>query len=382
MNQLNEKVIIAGGGIGGLAAGVALRQKGFDVAVLEQAGELREIGAGLSVWPNATRVLNNLGLLGEVLRRSEVLKRLQMKTWRGELVSEIRTIAAYETPSICIHRADLLSILREQLPDDCIHLGERVEAFEQRDEIVIAKCSSGREVEGHLLIGADGINSMVRAQLLGPSKPVYRGYWSWRGIAQYTLPKEYSHTASETWGHGQRFGIEPMGRGRVFWYATANAPEGKLGEQSGWKKELQEKFKQWHSPIPELIEATASEAVLKHETIDRPPVRRWGKGRVTLLGDAAHPTTPNLGQGACMALEDAVVLAKCLAGDGEIAESLRRYESLRFKRTEMITLDSKRVGQVGQMENPFVVALRTIGVKLMPSAFMERRHRLYYSFDA
>ena len=382
MNQLNERIIIAGGGIGGLAAGVALRQKGFDVLVIEQAEELREIGAGLSVWPNATRVLNHLGLLGEALRRSEVLRRLQMRTWRGEIVSEIKTIAAYETPSICIHRADLLSILKERLPDECVLLGERVEAFGQRDESVIARCSSGREVEGHALIGADGINSMVRAQLLGPSKPVYRGYWSWRGIAQYTLPEEYSQAASETWGHGRRFGVEPMGRGRVFWYATANAPEGTLGEQPGWKGELRKRFEEWHSPIPELIEATAREAVLKHETVDRPPVRRWGEGRVTLLGDAAHPTTPNLGQGACMALEDAAVLAKCLTLDGGMDARLRRYESLRFKRTGLITRDSKRVGQVGQMENPLVVAIRTIGVKLMPAAFMEMRHRLYYSFDA
>jgi 2-polyprenyl-6-methoxyphenol hydroxylase-like FAD-dependent oxidoreductase len=296
MSQVEEKIIIVGGGIGGLATAIAIRQRGCEVAVFEQAPELREIGAGLSVWPNATRVLSQFGLLSEVLNRSEVLERLQLRTWKGELLSDIKTVANFETPSVCIHRSDLLSILAEQIPQRCIHLGERLESFEERDGVVIASFSTGRQVEGHALIGADGLNSTVRARILGPSKPIYRGYWACRGIARFTLEKQHSHTATETWGSGQRFGLEPMGRGRVFWYATANAPEGQLGDQLGWKDELREKFKQWHSPIPEMIEATEREAILKHDILDRQPVRRWGEGRVTLLGDAAHPTTPNLGR--------------------------------------------------------------------------------------
>lgn len=172
-----------------------------------------------------------------------------------------------------------------------------------------------------------------------------------------------------------------MGHGRVFWYATANAPEGTLGEQSEWKDELRQKFKEWHSPIPEIIESTPQEDVLKHETVDRMPVRYWGRGRVTLLGDAAHPTTPNLGQGACMAMEDALVLAKCLTSADEMEARLRRYEKLRFKRTALITRDSLRVGQVGQIENTIVAALRNAAFKMIPNIFMEMRHRQYYSFN-
>ena len=381
MSHVEEKIIIVGGGIGGLATAIALRQRGCEVAVFEQAQELREIGAGLSVWPNATRVLSQFGLLPEVLNRSEVLERLQLRTWKGELLSDIKTVADFETPSVCIHRSDLLSILAEQIPERCIHLGERFENFAERDGVVIASFFSGRKVEGQALIGADGLNSTVRAQILGPSKPIYRGYWACRGIAHFPLPRQYSRTATETWGSGQRFGIEPMGRGRVFWYATANAPEGQLGDQLEWKDELREKFKQWHSPIPEVIEATEREAILKHEILDRRPVRRWGEGRVTLLGDAAHPTTPNLGQGACMAIEDALVLAQCLTAKREIQARLRDYESLRFKRTEYITRESRRAGRIGQMENSLAVALRSVWLKTLPTFLVDMIHRSYYAFE-
>lgn len=382
MSRIEEKIIIVGGGIGGLATAIALRQRGCEVAVFEQAQELREIGAGLSVWPNATLVLSQFGLLPEVLNRSEVLERLQLRTWKGELLSDIKTVADFKTPSVCIHRADLLSILAEQIPQRCVHLGERFETFEERGEVVIASFSSGRKIEGRALIGADGLNSTVRARILGPSKPIYRGYWACRGIADFSLAKQYSHTAIETWGSGQRFGIEPMGRGRVFWYATANAPEGQLGDQSGWKDELREKFRQWPRPIPEVIEATKRQAILKHEIVDRQPVRPWGEGRVTLLGDAAHPTTPNLGQGACMAIEDALVLAQCLTRKGEIEARLRKYESLRFKRTEYITRESRRAGRIGQMENALAVTLRSIWLKTLPTFLVDMIHRSYYAFEA
>src|SRR4030095_9109530 len=337
MSHVEENVVIVGGGIGGLATAIALRQRGFEVAVFEQAQELREIGAGLSVWPNATRVLSLFGLLPEILNRSEVLERLQLRTWKGKLLSNIKTVADFETPSVCIHRADLLSILAEQIPNENINLGEKLEHFEQHDGLVIASFSSGRRVAGHALIGADALKSTVREHILGPSKAIYRGYWACRGVAHLTLPEQDSRTAIETWGPGERLGSWPMGRGRFFCYATANAPEGSLGDQPAWKAELRAKFNQWPSPIPEVIEVTEREAILKHEIVDRQPVRRWGEGRVTLLGDAAHPTTPNLGQGACMAIEDALVLAQSCTRKGEMQARLRKYESLRFKRTEYIT---------------------------------------------
>lgn len=374
------KILIAGGGLGGLTAAVALSRRGFQISLFEKSDELREIGAGLGVWPNATRVLRELGVLEKALGQGATINCIQVRTWRGELISEVRAVAEFDTPAICIHRADLLSILKEQVPSECVHLGEKLESFKEGESGVIAHLSSGRTAEGHVLVGADGIHSRVRALLWGESKPVYRGYQAWRGVVGLELRTHPPATTIEFWGHGKRFGVAPIGHGRIFWYATANAPEGTLGEQAGWKDELRSAFQGWHSPIPELIEATDEAAILKHEMVDRPPLRRWGKGRVTLLGDAAHLTTPNLGQGACLAMEDAAVLARCLAENEDAPNMLREYESSRRARAAFIIRESRRAGQLGQLEGRLAVALRAFVLKMSPRILSEMRHRLYYSY--
>src|SRR5713226_5634608 len=250
------KILIAGGGLGGLTAANALLQNRFQVEVFEKSHELREIGAGVSLWPNATRVLRKLALLDDVLRRGQVITSIQVRTWRGELISETRVVGQFETPGICIHRTDLLSILSENVPSECMHLSEKLESLREHDKAVVVGLSSGRTAEGDVLVGADGIHSRVRALLWGGTKPVYRGYQAWRGIANLEMKTHPPTTSMEFWGCGKRFGIILIGPDRVFWYATANAPEGKLGEQSTWKHELLGTFQDWCSPIPELLEAT------------------------------------------------------------------------------------------------------------------------------
>jgi 2-polyprenyl-6-methoxyphenol hydroxylase-like FAD-dependent oxidoreductase len=274
------RIVIAGGGLGGLAAAVALLREGFQVAIFEKSAELREVGAGLSVWPNATRVLQKLGLLDEALRHSELIEHLGLRTWRGERLLEIAVRGRCETPAICIHRADLMAILKSRVPEESVHLGERLVGLDEREAEVTARFSSGRTAQADALIGADGIQSTVRALILGESKPIYRGYQAWRGVAQFAPAGRPSTTAIEFWGHGKRFGMESLGRGRTFWYATANAPQGTLGDPARWKDEARELFQGWASPIQDLIESTEPGAILKHEMEDRPPVKRWGRGRV------------------------------------------------------------------------------------------------------
>jgi 2-polyprenyl-6-methoxyphenol hydroxylase-like FAD-dependent oxidoreductase len=378
----NRQILIAGAGLGGLAAAVALLQRGFQVAIFEKASELREIGAGLSVWPNATSVLRELGLLDAAVGQSERIERLRLMTWRGKLLSEISAVARCETPTICIHRADLMTILKNHVPRECIYLSEKLVGFDENDGAVAARLASGRRFTGDALIGADGIQSTVRSGLLGESKPTYRGYQAWRGVARSGSGARPSGTAFEFWGHGKRVGVEPLSGGRTFWYATVNAPQGTLGDPASWKDEALQLFRDWVSPVPEVIEATDPGAILKHEMEDRLPVRKWGRGRVTLLGDAAHLTTPNLGQGACMALEDALVLARSLAENVmDISAGLRRYESLRYARTAFLTREARRVGWVGQLNNRFAVGLRTGALRLIPTFLSEMRHREYFSFE-
>ena len=176
---------------------------------------------------------------------------------------------------------------------------------------------------------------VIRAQIHGTAAPVYRGYCIWRGIADDPGGIVRGHI-SETWGSGQRFGILPMGQGRICWYATRNGPPSQSESPQGRKVEVQELFQNWHQPIPALIEATKPMDILKDDARDRKPLRKWGSGCVTLLGDAAHPITPNVGQGACMAIEDAACLAKLLPGAPGMAEAFRAYEAMRGPRTAFI----------------------------------------------
>lgn len=377
-----KQILIAGGGLGGLAAAVALLQRGFQAEVFEKAPELREIGAGLSVWPNATRVLRDLGLLDEALRESALIDLLRLCTWRGRQLTAFSAVAKCGTPTICILRADLMTILKSHVPSEYIHVSERLVGFEEVQEKVTARFASGRTFTEDALIGADGIQSTVRAHILGDARPTYRGYQAWRGVAGGAIGLQSRDTACEFWGHGKRVGVMPLSRGRTYWYASVNAPQGTLGDPPGWKEEARSLFHDWASPIPELIDATDPAAIVKHEIEDRPPVRSWGSGRVTLLGDAAHLTTPNLGQGACMALEDAEVLARTLSEHGgDVLAGLRRYESLRYARTAFLTREAAWLGWAGQLENRFAVALRTCALWLTPSFFSEMRQRQYYSAE-
>jgi 2-polyprenyl-6-methoxyphenol hydroxylase-like FAD-dependent oxidoreductase len=376
---LSKKLIIVGGGIGGLAAALALNRAGFDVAIYERAPAFTEIGAGMSLWPNATRVLRSLGVLEQVLVSGEPVTRFNLFRPNGKLISAI-AMTGFQTPALCIHRADLHEALRRQLPEGCLIPGQRVKSFEQDSDGVTAKFEGGPDVRADGLIAADGINSGIRAQIHGQREPIYRGYCIWRGIAP-EIPGAVQGHISETWGSGRRFGVMPMGRGRVCWYATKNSIPSQMDAPEGRKAEVSALFKNWHGPIPELIEATNPGDIIKNDARDRNPLKGWGDGRVTLLGDAAHPITPNVGQGACMAIEDAACLAKCLLASSDTASGFRSYEALRGSRTAHMAKQSRRIGAIGQWENPWVVRARDLITRLVLSRSPEMQLKAMYAYE-
>ncbi len=374
------KLIIAGGGIGGLAAALALRRAGIDVTVYERTPTFAEIGAGMSLWPNATRVLRSLGVLEEVLARGEPVTQFNLYRRNGKLISGI-PMTGFSTPAMCIHRADLHRSLRIRLPDECLKSGQCLEAFVQEADGVRVKFSDGTEARADGLIAGDGINSIVRSQIHGPAEPVFRGYCIWRGIAPGIQGLPSGHI-SETWGSGRRFGILPMGQGRVCWYATRNSAPTKLGAPEGRKSEVFELFRDWHGPIPALIEATDSADIMRHDAQDRKPLKKWGEGSVTLLGDAAHPITPNVGQGACMAIEDAACVAKCLEGESDVASAFRAYEAMRRPRTAYIARQARYIGAIGQWENPWIVKGRDLITRLVLSRSPDMQLNAIYAYEA
>jgi 2-polyprenyl-6-methoxyphenol hydroxylase-like FAD-dependent oxidoreductase len=371
-----SSVLIVGGGLGGMATAAALHRIGVEAHVYEQSDALREVGAGLSVWPNASRVLQELGVLGQATARSGEIRRLEVRDPVGRLLSAVMAPGRMSMPSLCIHRADLLALLVSLVPSDCVHLGKRFEMMHESADCVTVRFEDGSEAVGDVLVGADGLFSKVRTALFGRRQPTYRGCHAWRGLADAEL--DLGTTVIEFWGAGRRFGVEPLGPGRVFWYATENAPEGTIGDRQSWKPRLGRLFADWDERVLDAIDATPPEALLCHDLYDRPARARWGRRRITLLGDAAHPTTPYLGQGACMALEDSLVLARCVGRYGASPSALRRYKCERLLRTAAVTWQSRQIGRLGQCQHPLIVALRDWVVRLTPSGLQEWPHRLLF----
>lgn len=375
--HVSKKAIIIGGGIGGVTAAIALKQAGLDVTVYERAEELQEVGSGLPLWTNALRALNKIGLTDIYETLGAEVSAGSVSTWRGDILADLRTVEFLKKLgkiNMVVHRAELLAQLLKTLGEERVQLGATCVGFTQDATGVSARFADGLEVRGGILIGADGIHSVIRAQLFGLTKPSYAGYTCWRGVAHI------KRTDLETWawGKGYQFGITPMSQGRTYWFAQKYTHEGEKDKSVGRKSEVLELFRDWHDPIPAVIEATEETHILRNDIYEIKHLRHWSRGRVTLLGDAAHAMTPNLGQGACIAIEDAVVLGECLKIETDIVAALKRYEKKRITRANRIALMAHMIGQVVQWKNPAMAHTRNTIMKSMPVILVKR---LMWIFD-
>jgi 2-polyprenyl-6-methoxyphenol hydroxylase-like FAD-dependent oxidoreductase len=365
------RIAIIGGGIGGLTTAIALRQVGFEPEVYEQAPALLDVGAAIAIWPNAMRVLERLNLAGKILEKAGVMEEIRWLDQSGRLINKVSISAT--SRAVALHRADLQNILVHALPSSSIHLGYTLVDYTQPGDKLIATFANSYSAEADFLIGADGIHSRMRAQFINDGDPLYRGYTVWRGISP-TIPTAIPPaTAIEIHGSGKRFGIGPVGLGRVGWWASANNVD---------NRDLSQLFDGWYRPVLELIEATPPSSILKTGAFDRDSHRNWGSGRMTLLGDAIHPTTPNLGQGGCLAMEDAMVLARCFQKYGASEEALRTYERCRYRRTTAVSRYSRYYGSIGQWENVFARGLRRTALALIPETLVRRLMQIVFNYDA
>ncbi len=368
-------VIVVGGGIAGLAAGVALARAGIEVRVFERAHELGDTGGGITLWNNALGVLRNWGLEAHVCDAGCVLERGELRSAAGRtLVTTPLAEIARRTgsPAVALHRAQLATVLVSALPPGALALGREFVRFEVSDRGVRVFFADGSAERADVLIGADGLRSRVRAQLCGDAAPRYAGYTCWRGLATLPFASFPAHTAWEVWGRGARFGIVRLDGERVYWFLTANAPAG--GRDDDAPARVRERVRGWCAPIAEVLACTEPASVRRDDLCDRPPLAVWTRGTVTLAGDAAHPMTPNLGQGACQGIEDAAVLAECLSAQGDAHAALARYEARRRPRTSRITVRSRRLGWIGQRERACECAVRDQLMALTPAAWMRRAY--------
>ena len=369
-------VVVAGAGIGGLTLAIALRRRGARVRVFERANHLGAVGAGIGLPANGVKALQTLGLGESVTRAGMIVRRAAILDARGRpLGAEVDLTSVYQeigASLVALHRARLHALLLDALGSGVVTTGAHVVSFEQTADVVYVALMTGERVEAKLLVGADGLHSNVRAQVVGNDPPVYSGYTSWRGVTPANAVTVPART-TESWGRGERFGIVPIGFGEIYWFAVADAPPNR--RDTDVRGELMARFGSWHEPVAAIIEATPPERIMRTDIYDRAPIERWHSGRVVLLGDAAHPMTPNLGQGAGQAIEDAVVLDECLAQATSIEEALTHYEQRRVARANGIVRASRQFGAIAQWSNPLAAWLRDRVMSLTPPAAAVRQAR-------
>jgi len=346
------KIGIVGGGVGGMASAIALCRAGHDVEVYEQASGYHRVGADINLTPNAVRALDSLGVVQTLKETAARPTHRISRMWdTGEETSRLEMAEEaerkYGAPQLTIHRADLLKALRQRLPDDTILLGHRVEAIEAAATKPKLRFAGGAEREVELLIGADGIHSPTRTALFGPEHPQFTGLVSYRAVvdrSKLKLPNLDAFT--KWWGPTPDLQIVtfPLNRGReTFVFATTSQPDWRHESWTmpGDVDELRKAYAAFHPEARALLDACVS--VTKSALYVRDPLPVWSVGRVTLLGDACHPMVPFMAQGACMAIEDAVVLGRALEGTAkaDIETALKRYESTRKERTARVQIGSR-----------------------------------------
>ena len=363
-------IVIAGAGIGGLTLGCALARAGLPFRILERAAELRPAGAGIGLSVNALRALACIGLADTMRRGGQELGVAAICDQDGRPLIETRVREITSGSTVAMARTTLQQALLEALGSNHVELSQEIAGYQHAGTQVRVRLADGRTIDADLLVGADGLHSAVRKSMRGDEPLRYSGYTSWRALVdgiELGDPDRFT----ESWGRGQRFGIVPIGGQRVYWFAVADAPAGARDDGRPGTA-LRHRFAGWHPPIDRLIAATPDDQILRTDICDRVPIDRWIDGRVALLGDAAHPMTPNLGMGGCQAIEDAVVLAHALREQPSIDAALASYQSRRIRRANDFVVRSFRVGQIAHLRSAPLRWLRNRAIRAVPARLAAR----------
>jgi 2-polyprenyl-6-methoxyphenol hydroxylase-like FAD-dependent oxidoreductase len=387
-----QKVMIIGGGIGGLTLARACLDVGIQAEVYEKRSlpEMMSGPGGIFIQRNAMRVYQRLWggqIYNRFYQQGGAIR-------AGGFFSKSGSLLYLNTPKfiqaddlgVCLLRPELQQILYEALPEGTVKTGCAFQTFEETGETVRVSFQNGVVAAGSVLVGADGLYSDVRSRVQGKERlepPIHSGTCCWRGYFEGSgLPLDQRYSWGEYWGQGDRFGYFDVGSGRFSFYAFANAPQGGTDEAAGGALNgLRSRFSSYAQLIPSILEALGNHPIYRDDIYDREPLgQTWRKGRVTLIGDAAHPVQPNIGQGGCMAIEDGFELVQRLATVQATETALRQFEVSRCDRIRRVFTTSRQVGQLGQAEHPIACFARNLIYQLTPTWLADLQFKWLFDY--
>lgn len=364
-----QRIVVVGAGIAGLATAAALQRCGREVSVVEERTDT-SAGAGISIWPNALAALDHIGV-GDEVRQAGGRVTAGALRWRdGSWLcrpANQRLVTALGEPMVVVQRSVLRDILTAALAPGTVEYGRSVTTVAVNGEVRLG-LSDGTARTADAVVGADGIRSVVARHLNGPLTQRYAGYTAWRGVASCAMDPEL---AGETLGPGVQTGHVPMGPDRTYWFTTERAPEGRVSP-GGELPYLQRKLAGWPEPVPSMLAATSPADILRNDLYDRSRARCWARGPVAVVGDAAHPMRPHLGQGGCQALEDAAALAACVRRAGDLPAAFARFAAFRRKRVASIVREAALIGRVINARPAMLSAIAARASALMPESVLNR----------
>jgi 2-polyprenyl-6-methoxyphenol hydroxylase-like FAD-dependent oxidoreductase len=373
-----KRAIVIGAGPAGLAAGIALRKAGFETMVYERATELRKEGTGLTLWPNGLTALATFGADDEVRACALAAPGMSIRSGTGRALNEVPgpVMDRIGGRGVAVHRAELLAALAGIVGRDALRFGARCVGVRSERDRAIVTFDDGVEVSADVVVGADGIRSRVRSACGLDAPLTYSGFTVWRATIPFPLPP---YPGSLSLGGPNQFGIWRLPGDRVYWFASTPAVE---GTQVRGVSRPPDSFSEWHDPIAGLLAATPTEQIMVTDIYDSVPLRAWSKGRVVLVGDAAHPSMPNMGQGTSQAFEDAAVLAECLSAELDVESALRDYESRRRRRAQAAWSQARMLARVGAWRSPLACWLREKMIIVAPERAQQRRMERLFTFAA
>lgn len=373
-----KQIAIIGAGIGGLTVALAFKQKGLNVIVYESAAEIKPVGAGIGITNNAMQVFKKLGIHEKIENAGVKVSAMNITDHklRSLSVMDFKEFEVkYGVCNISIHRAVLQNILAEEIGFESIKLSKRLLKIEQNENVKLTFEDDSIET-ADVVIAADGIKSVVRNQLFDLSEIRDTKQICWRGVSKVSLPKDYNNKAIEAWGKGKRFGFVQINDQDTYWYAVVN--ESLINQHDD---NLHDLFTDFNNDVLDIIKNTSEDTVIKNRIIDLKPIHKWYNKTVCLLGDAAHATTPNLGQGACQAIEDAYMLAELYQEDKPIETVFKEYQKRRIKKAHSIVNSSWRIGEIAHLENSFAIYLRNLLMRCIPTSANNKQLQSIFNVD-